>query len=223
MQKSIGLVLVHPPLSLTSCSQLASSASAPFCATQHAKAMAGARLADEVLTHLGDFLDDPGLCALACSERMRWDRSSLQRQTRKDEQLQFLQLRGNAECPWDCERVAGLLDRIAPFVSECLWGSTDDLRPDVWFHIEFVSRRCDLSQLHRAIKTFLFGLRGLEDLHVLSETLTFHDEYTGYRTFDDGARHQADILRRLPHKLVRRATVLEAYPHNFGTWLNELR
>ena len=58
--------------------------------------MASARLADEVLTHLGDFLDDPGLCALACSERMRWDRSSLQRQTRKDEQLHFLQLRGNA-------------------------------------------------------------------------------------------------------------------------------
>ena len=92
-----------------------------------------------------------------------------------------------------------------------------------WFHIEFVSRRCDLSQLHRAIKTFLFRIRGLDDLHVLSETLTFHYDYSGYRTFDDGVRHQADILRRLSHKLVRRAMVLEAYPHNFGTWLNELR
>ena len=60
--------------------------------------MAGARLADEILTHMGEFMDDPGLCALACSERMRWDRSSLQRQTRKNEQLQFLQLRGHTEC-----------------------------------------------------------------------------------------------------------------------------
>ena len=185
--------------------------------------MASARLADEVLTHLGDFLDDPELCALACSERMRWDRSSLQRQTRKDEQLHFLQLRGNAECPWDCERAAGLLDRVAPFVSECFWGGTRDLRPDVWFHIEFVSSHSDLPQLHRAVKTFLLGLRGLEDLHVLNETLTFHDEYTGYRTFDAGSRHQADIPRRLSQKLVRRATVLEPYPHNYGTWLSELR
>ncbi len=123
MQKSSGLVLVHPSLSLTSCSQLASSASAPFCATQHAKAMAGARLADEILAHRGDFLDDPGLCALACSERIRWDRSFLQRQTRKDKQLLFLQLRGHADCPRDCERAAELLDRIWIFVSDCHWGS----------------------------------------------------------------------------------------------------
>ena len=71
------------------------------------------------------------------------------------------------------------------------------------------------------MKTFLFGLRGLEDLRLLSETLTFHDEYTGYWTFDAGARHHADILRRLSQKLVRRATVLEPYPHNYGTWVGE--
>ena len=73
------------------------------------------------------------------------------------------------------------------------------------------------------MKTFLLGLRGLDDLHVLSETLTFHDEYTGDRTFDDGARHQADILRRLSQKLVWRASDLEPYSHNFGAWLPELR
>ena len=180
--------------------------------------MASACLADEVLTHLGDFLDDHALCALACSERLRWDRSALQRQTRKDEQKHFLQLQGRAECPWDCERAAELLDHVAPFVGECFWGGTSDLRPDVWFHIEFLSSRSDLPQLHRAVKTFLLGLRGLDDLHVLSETLTFHDEYTGYRTFDDGVRHQAGILCRLFQKLVRRANDLVPNPHNFGFW-----
>ena len=183
--------------------------------------MAGARLADEILTYMGDFLDDPGLCALACSERMRWDRSSLQRQTRKDEQLHFLQLRGDAKCPRDCERAAELLDRIWLFVSECFWGGPCGRRSGVYFHIEFVSSHRDLPQLHRAVKTFLLGLRGLGDLHVLSETLTFHDEYTGYQTFDAGSRHQADILRRLSQKIVRRATVLESYLHNFGTWVGE--
>ena len=183
--------------------------------------MASACLADEVLTHLGDFLDDRALCALACSERLRWDRSASQRQTRKDEQLYFLQLQGNAECAWDCERAAELLDHVAPFVGECFWGGPSDLRPDVGFHIEFLSSRSNLPQLHRAVKTFLLGLRGLDDLHVLSETLTFHDEYTGDRTFDDGARHQADILRRLSQKLVQCATDLEPYPHNSGSWVGE--
>ena len=182
--------------------------------------MASAGLADEVLTHLGDFLDDHALCALACSERLRQDRSAPQRQTRKDEQEQILQLLGNAECAWDCERAAQLLDhvRIEPFVEECFWGSDDDLRPDVWFHIEFRSSRRKLPQLCQAVKRFLLGLRGLDDLHVLSETLTFHHEYTGYRTFNDGVRHEADILRRLFQKLIRCATVVEPYPHKVGTW-----
>ena len=69
-------------------------------------------------------------------------------------------------------------------------------------------------------RAFLLGLRGLEDLRLLSETLTFHDEYTGYWTFDAGARNHADLLRRLSQKLVRRAMVLEPYPHNYGTWVD---
>ena len=181
--------------------------------------MASACLADEVLTHLGDFLDDHALCALACSERLRWDRSASQRQTRKDEQKQVLQLQGNAEWPWDCERAAELLDRIAPFVSGCFWGRPSELLPDVgFFHIEFISSRSDIPQLHRAVKTFLLGLRGLDDLHVLSETLTFRDEYTGDRTFDDGVRHEADILHRLFQKLIQCAKDVEPYLHNFGIW-----
>ena len=180
--------------------------------------MANARLADEVLTYMGDFLDDPGLCALACSERMRWDRSSLQRQTRKDEQLLFLQLRGHADCPRDCERAAELLDRIWIFVSDCHWGAPYCCRSDVYFHIEFVSRRCDLPQLHRAVKTYLLRLRGLP-LRTLSETLHFHDEYSGFWTFDGGTRRHADLLCRLSRKLVRRAAVSEPYRHNYGAWM----
>ena len=54
----------------------------------HSKAMP--RLFDEILTHLGDFLDDQALCALASTERLRWEESDSQRQTRKNEQAQFL-------------------------------------------------------------------------------------------------------------------------------------
>ena len=60
-------------------------------------------------------------------------------------------------------------------------------------------------------------------MRILSETLSFHDEHTGYWTFDGGARHHAEILRRLSQKLVRHAMVVEPYSHNYGTWLNELR
>ena len=96
MYKSIGLATAHALSPF-----FAPSASS---AAQLAKAMASACL--PVLTYLGDFLDDPELCALACSERMRWDRSALQRQTRKDGQLLVLLLSGRAECRHDWEREA---------------------------------------------------------------------------------------------------------------------
>ena len=85
----------------------------------------------------------------------------------------------------------------------------------MYFHIEFVSRRCDLPQLHRAVKTYLLRLRGLH-LRTLSETLHFHDEYSGFWTFDGGTRRHADLLCRLTRKLVRRAAVSEPYLHNYG-------
>ena len=85
MHKSIGLATARP-LSFLRASWLLIPRPSASSAAQIAKAMASACLADEVLTHLGDFLDDHELCALACSERLRWDRSALQRQTRKDEQ-----------------------------------------------------------------------------------------------------------------------------------------
>ena len=182
--------------------------------------MVSAGLADEVLTHLGDFLDDHALCALACSERLRWDRSAPQRQTRKDEQEQILQLLGRAECCHDCERATRLLcfASVAPFVGECFWGTNDDRYPDVWFHLEFRSSRRNLPLLRRAVKTFLRGLRALSDLHVLRETLTFRDEFTGDRLRDDGAQHQGDILRQVFDKVTWCAKDVEPYPHNFDIW-----
>ena len=75
--------------------------------------MAIARLPAGVLSHLGDYLDDAGLCMHACSERDRWARSAPQRQARKDGQLQFLLLSGVAECASDCDRACELLSSDA--------------------------------------------------------------------------------------------------------------
>ena len=179
-----------------------------------------ARLADEVFTLLGDFSDDPELCAIACSDHTRWESSTSQRQTRKDEQILYLQLEGRAECPLDCERAAELLDRIAPFVGECVWGTDDDRYPDVSFHIEFSTYRCEIDfGLHRAVRNFLIELGDLDDLHVLRETLTFRDEYTGERIFDRGKYHKCDILHRLPQKLARRVPILPVWPYQHNTWV----
>ena len=166
--------------------------------------MAIARLPDGVLAHLGDYLDDAGLCMHACSERDRWARSALQRQTRKDGQLQFLLLSGIAECPIDCERAFELLnsDVIAPFVGECTWGEGRQ-EPDPRFHVNFRSSRRDLPLLCRAVETFLDGLQALIDAHVLRETFTFSDEFTGMRLLDDGACHRIDIPRRVLDKVTR--------------------
>ena len=190
--------------------------------------MSIARLADEVFALLGDFSDDPELCALTCSDRARWESSTSQRQTRKDEQALYLQLKGRAWGPWDCQLVAELLDPISIryYMSECFWGTHDELRPDVDFHIEFECERCRIPRLHRAVKLFLSSLRGLggmQGLRVLRETLTFQDEYTGVRIPDHGEHHQADILHRLSQKLVCRVNrMMEPYPYCYGEWLDYL-
>ena len=188
------------------------------CAAQLAKAMASARLADEVLTHLGDFLDDPELCALACSERMRWDRSSLQRQTRKDEQLHVLLLSGRAECRDDCECAAVQLGgvNVEPFLGECFWGGRHEL--DLRFHVEFCSSRRDLPLLCLAVETWLGRLQAMSDMHVLRETLTFHDEFTGDRRYDDGAYHRFDIPRRVFDKVARHCRRARPWDMDFIVW-----
>ena len=80
-----------------------------------------------------------------------------------------------------------------------------------------LTSRDDISRLHRAVRKFLIGLEDLDDLHVLRETLTFRDEYTGDRISDDGEHHQVDSLRRLPQKLTRRVPSLKAYPYLYDT------
>ncbi len=177
-----------------------------------------ARLADEVFTLLGDFSDDPELCALTCSDRARWESSNSQRQSRKDKQMLYLQLKGRAECPLDCEHAAELLDHIELYVMESFWGRHDDRYPDVWFHIELFTTRGDISGLRKALRKFLTGLGDLDDLHVLQETLTFRDEYTVERIYDRGEYHKADILHRLPQKLALRVPNLPAYSHHMNSW-----
>ena len=164
--------------------------------------MAIARLPAGVLSHLGDYLDDAGLCMHACSERDRWARSAPQRQARKDGQLQFLLLSGVAECASDCDRACELLSggAIAPFVGECTWGEGGDPR----FHVNFRASRRDLPLLCRAVETFLGGLLGLVDAHILRETLTFSDEFSGMRLMDDGDYHRVDIPRRVLEKVTWR-------------------
>ena len=166
--------------------------------------MAIARLPAGVLSHLGDYLDDAGLCMHASSERDRWAHSARQRQARKDGQLQFLLLSGVAECASDCDRACELLsgDAIAPFVGECTWGEGGQ-EPDPRFHVNFRASRRDLPLLCRAVETFLDGLRALIDAHLLRETLTFSDEFTGMRLMDDGACHRIDIPRRVLDKVTR--------------------
>ena len=53
------------------------------------------------------------------------------------------------------------------------------------------------------METFLDGLRALIDAHLLRETLTFSDEFTGMRLMDDGACHRIDIPRRVLDKVTR--------------------
>ena len=120
------------------------------------------------MTSLGDLLDDKTLCAMAFAERLRQDRSASQRQTRKDEQEQILRRMGRAECPVDCERVAGLLyvSSIAPFVVECFWDSDEEAHrlPDVLLHLEFRCSRYNLPLLRRALEAFLRDLHNLADM-----------------------------------------------------------
>ena len=44
---------------------------------------------------------------------------------------------------------------------------------------------------------------GLVDMHILTETLTFREEYTEDRTHDNGAQHRADIALRFYDKVRR--------------------
>ena len=158
------------------------------------------RVDDDMFASMSPFLDDKTLCAMACAERLCLDSSASERQMREDEQQQTLELMGRAECHEDCQRVAGLLyaSSIAPYVVENFWHSDDESHPfpDVLLHLEFRCSRQNLPLLRRALKAFLRDLHCLADMHVLTDTLTFREEYTGQRLYDNGAQHRADIALR---------------------------
>ena len=125
------------------------------------------------------------------------DKCASEKQMRYKQQ-QTLQLMGRAQCHQDCQRVVRLLyaSNVAPFVFENFWHSNDNYFPDVLVHLEFRCSRQNLPLLCRALAAFLQDLCYLSDMHVLTETLTFREEYTGQRLFDNGAQHRADIALR---------------------------
>ena len=151
---------------------------------------------------LGTLLDDRTYCRVTRTERMLWDQSAPERQWRKGEQRLTARLRGKAECHVDCEGVALLLQfsDTAPFLSNCFWDDDLEAPFEVTLHIEFCCIRRNLSLLQSAIRTFLQDLRHIEDLHVLRETMTFSDEFTGIRLYDNGQHYRSDIPRRLFRK-----------------------
>ena len=157
-------------------------------------------------TILGNLLDNRTFCRMACAERLLWNQSAPQRQWRKEEQQLTVRLRGRAECHVDCESVALLLQfsDTAPFLGECFWDDDVEAPFEEVLHIEFCCIRRNLSLLRLAIKTFLLDLRQIEDLHVLRETLTFSDEFTGVRLYDNGKHYRSDIPCRLFSKVKAR-------------------
>ena len=128
------------------------------------------------------------------------DRSS---EKLRDNLQQTVQLMGRAQSHKDCQRVVRLLyaSHVAPFVFENFWHSDDEYFPDVLVHLEFRCSRQNLSRLRWALEAFLRDLHNLPDMHVLTETLTFCEDYTGQRRYDNGTQHRADIALRFYDKV----------------------
>ena len=147
------------------------------------------------------YLDDKTLCRLACAEHLTHSLTRDQRQQKKEEQPLTLRLKGRAECEMDCASISLLLrySETAPFVTQVFYVDCETLF-DKLLHIEFSCTRKSLLTLHEAVKIFLEDLVSIEVFHVLRETLTFSDEYTGIREYDNGAFHRADICNRLVAK-----------------------
>ena len=155
-----------------------------------------------LVTGLSHYLDDRTLCRLSCAERLSHSLTREQRQQRREEQPLTLRLKGRTECDMDCASIHLLLQysETAPFVSQVFWVDDADSVFDKLLHIEFSCTRKTLLTLHAAVKIFLEDLLEIEVFYVLRETLTFNDEYTGNRTFDDGSFHRADVCNRLVAK-----------------------
>ena len=155
-----------------------------------------------LVTGLSHYLDDRTLCRLSCAERLSHSLTCEQRQQRREEQPLTLRLKGRTECDMDCASISLLLQysETAPFVSQVFWVDDAETMFDKLLHIEFSCTRKTLLSLHEAVKIFLEDLLQIEVFYVLRETLTFSDEYTGIREYDNGSFHRADICNRLVAK-----------------------
>ena len=155
-----------------------------------------------LVTGLSEYLDNQTLCRLSCAERLTYSLTREQRQYQKQEQPLTVRLKGRTECDMDCASIALLLQysETAPFVSQVFWVDDAETIFDKLLHIEFSCQRKTLLSLHEAVKIFLEDIRQIEVFYTLRETLTFSDEYTGNRTFDDGSFHRADVCNRLVAK-----------------------
>ena len=116
----------------------------------------------------------------------------------RDNLQQTVQLMGRAQSHKDCQRVVRLLyaSHVAPFVFENFWHSDDEYFPDVLVHLEFRCSRQNVSRLRWALEAFLQNLCNLPEMNVLTETLTFCDDYTGQRLHDNGTQHRANVALR---------------------------
>ena len=155
-----------------------------------------------LVTGLSHYLDDKTLCRLSCAERLSRSLTCVQRQHRQQEQPLTVRLKGRTECDMDCASIALLLQysETAPFVSQVFWVDDAETIFDKLLHIEFSCQRKTLLSLHEAVKIFLEDLMQIEVFYVLRETLTFSDEFTGIRAYDNGEFHRADVCSRLVAK-----------------------
>ena len=153
-------------------------------------------------TNLSQYLDDRTLCQLSCAERLSHRLTCEQRQHQQQEQPLTVRLKGRTECEVDCASIALLLQysETAPFVGQVFWVDDAETIFDKLLHVELTCQRKTLLSLHRAVKIFLEDLQQIEVLYMLRETLTFSDEFTGVRAYDDGKYHRADVCNRLVAK-----------------------
>ena len=155
-----------------------------------------------LVSGISTYLEDKTLCQLSCAEHLTHSLTRAQRQYQQQEQPLTVRLKGRTECDLDCASVHLLLQysEAAPFVSQVFWIDDAWTMFDKLLHIEFSCQRKTLLKLHDAVKIFMKDLLEIEVFHVLRETLTFSDEFTGNRTYDDGIYHRADVCSRLVAK-----------------------
>ncbi len=155
-----------------------------------------------LVTGISLYLDDRTLCRLSCAERLTHSLTCEQRQHQQQEQPLTVRLKGRTECDMDCASIALLLQysETAPVVSQVFWVDDAETIFDKLLHVEFSCQRKTLLSLHEAVKIFLKDLLQIEVFQVLRETLTFSDEFTGIRAYDNGKFHRADVCNRLVAK-----------------------